>query len=259
MSDGPVVMYSSGRASFAAAVRAREAHEGVRLLFCDTRAEDSDNYRFLAQSVEALGLPLVTVSDGRTPWQVAHDEHMIPNTRAKICSRVLKHEPARKWLDAEAPDALVVVGIGWSEEHRLAGVAAGHAPREVWAPLTEPPYLDGAGLDALIRSFGIEPPRMYAHGYAHANCAGGCFLAGQAAWRHLLLDSPEQYAIHEANEERFRAERGDFAILRDRTGGGTRPLPLIELRRRVESDGQVDLLDWGGCGCTSGEALAVSS
>jgi hypothetical protein len=252
--SGPVVMYSSGLSSFAAALRARDAHEGVRLLFCDTKAEDTDNYRFLRESVTAIGLPLVTVADGRTPWEVAHAEHMIPNTRAKICSRVLKHEPAKKWLDANALDALIVLGIGWSETHRLAGIAAGHAPREVWAPLTEPPYLERDDLMALSRSLGIEPPRMYSHGYAHANCAGGCFLAGQAAWRHLLLDSPEAFAKHEVEEEKFRAERGDFSVLRDRTGGTTKPLPLTVLRRRVESDGQVDLFDWGGCGCTSGDA-----
>lgn len=250
-----VVMFSTGAGSFAAAVRAREAHEGVRLLFCDTKAEDADNYRFLRESVDVLGLPLVTVADGRTPWEVAHDEHMIPNSRVPLCSRKLKHEPARKWLDEHAPDALVVVGIGWDESHRLPGIAAGHKPREVWAPMTEPPYLDKAATLDLIRSFGIEPPRMYDHGYAHANCAGACFRAGQAAWRHLLLDSPELYAEQEAQEEEFRARFGDAAVLRERSGPlEGRPLPLRVLRERVQEGGQIDLFDWGGCGCTSGEA-----
>ena len=223
-------------------------------LFCDTKVEDADNYRFLNDCERVLGLRLHRVADGRTPWQVAHDEHMIPNTRAKICSRVLKHEPAAAWLNEHAPNALIVVGIDWTEAERLPGIAAGHAPREVWAPLAEPPFQHKDDYNVVLRDLGVEPPRMYRYGYPHANCGGACFLAGQAQWRHLLLDSPEQYALNEAEEERFRAERGDFAILRDRTGGDTKPLPLIELRRRVESGGQIDLLDWGGCGCTSGEA-----
>jgi hypothetical protein len=40
------------------------------------------------------------------------------------------------------------------------------------------------------------------------------------------------------------------AILRDRTNGTTKPLPLTVLRRRVEAEQDgFDQLDWGGCGC----------
>lgn len=43
---------------------------------------------------------------------------------------------------------------------------------------------------------------------------------------------------------------GPHAILRDRTGNGTAPLPLVELRRRVKGQPDtVDLFDIGGCGC----------
>jgi hypothetical protein len=43
---------------------------------------------------------------------------------------------------------------------------------------------------------------------------------------------PDRYAHAEAEEQRLRAELGDVAILRERRGGVTRPLPLTELRRR---------------------------
>lgn len=47
--------------------------------------------------------------------------------------------------------------------------------------------------------------------------------------------------------------RDDVAILKRSAGGVVRPFPLSELRREVEASGQLDLLDWGGCGCFSDE------
>lgn len=258
MTTDVIVMFSGGLGSFGAAIRAIERYGliNVTLLFCDTRVEDADSYRYIREAATALSAPLVRVADGRTPWDVANDEGMIPNSRVPLCSRVLKHEPARRWLDQNAPDALVVVGLGWHEQHRMVGTEAGHAPRRCWFPMTEPPYLERPELEALSRSYGVEPPRMYAHGYAHANCAGACLRAGQGAWRHLLLDSPDLYAEQEAREEAFRARTGkDVAVLRERSGAREgKALPLRVLRERVESDGQVDLFDWGGCACTSGES-----
>ncbi len=254
-----VVMYSGGLSSFAAAVRVKIQHgpDAATLLFADTRVEDVDCYRFLRQSAAALDLPLIEVADGRTPWDVADDEGMIPNSRVPLCSRVLKHEPSRRWLTDNAPDALLAVGLGWHEQHRVDGVRRGWEPWKVDFPMTRPPYLDPADLVTLVRSYGIEPPRMYAHGYPHANCAGACLRAGQAAWRHLLLDSPRLYAEQEAREEAFRERTGkDVAVLRERSGPREgMALPLRVLRERVERDGQIDLFDWGGCACTSGESV----
>ena len=61
---------------------------------------------------------------------------------------------------------------------------------------------------------------------------------------------PDVYRRHEAEEEKLRHRLGkDVAILRDRRGGKTRPLPMREFRERIEAGGQCDLFDWGGCGC----------
>lgn len=258
-----VVQFSAGRGSFAAAHRAVERYGSnrVRALFCDTTVEDADCYRFLVEGAEALGIRLDVAADGRNPWDLADDEHMIPNSRVPTCSRVLKHEPAARWLDEHTPDALVVSGIGPWEAHREEGIRAGHLPRATWFPLLEPPWLDEDALLDLIRSYGIEPPRMYAAGYPHANCAGGCFRAGHAAWRLLLRDSPDLFAWHEWREHNFRRRRGVFAsILRWRSGPlDGQPMTLTTFRRLVESgnEGQLDLFDYGGCGCTPGDAGGV--
>jgi hypothetical protein len=64
-------------------------------------------------------------------------------------------------------------------------------------------------------------------------CGGACVRGGQRHWAHLLKVFPDRYAQAEADEQRLRAELGPVAILRDRRGGVSRPLPLTELRRRL--------------------------
>jgi hypothetical protein len=94
-------------------------------------------------------------------------------------------------------------------------------------------------------------------GFEHNNCGGACVRGGHAQWAHLLGAFPERYAAAEQHEQRMRDMLdADIAILRDRSGGTTKPLPLTVLRRRVEGreDGFFDPYDWGGCGCFTEEA-----
>ena len=104
---------------------------------------------------------------------------------------------------------------------------------------------------AWLKREGIEVPRLYKLGHNHNNCGGFCVKAGHAQFIHLLKTMPERFAYHERKEQSMRDELGDVSILRDRSGGEAKPLTLRELRERYETKkgGQLDLLDWGGCGC----------
>src|SRR5690606_21573486 len=64
-----------------------------------------------------------------------------------------------------------------------------------------------------------------------------------------------RYLYHERREQELRDFLGkDVAILLDRRGGGARPMTLREFRERLEADDkQLDLNEWGGCGCFSGD------
>lgn len=256
-----VVMHSGGAGSWAAGMRAAQRYgtERLVLLFADVggdslhphTGEDEDVYRFVVEGAARIGGELVRVADGRTVWEVFRDERMIGNTRLSVCSRALKQRPVHAWLEANAPDdALVVVGIDWSEAHRLPAMERAYAPRQVWAPLTEPPLLDREQVLQQVREAGLEPPAMYAAGFPHANCGGFCVRAGQGQFLQLLEQNPDRYAWHEQQEQDLRDRLGkDVAILRDRRGGTTRPLTLRTLRERAEGAGQVDHDDIGGCGC----------
>lgn len=249
-----IVMFSGGVGSWAAASRVIEQHgrDGVTLLFADTLAEDDDLYRFIDEAAGKLGVPLVKVQDGRTPWQVFRDVRHIGNTRIAPCSHLLKQAPCRRWLEENTvpSSTAIYVGIDWSEEHRLAAVVRHWQPYAeiVDAPLCQPPYVDKSQVLQALSATGIRPPRLYEMGFPHNNCGGACVKAGHAQWRLLLRTNPARYAQEEARECELRGLLGDVAILRDRRGGRTRPLPLSVLRERTPvASGEDD--EWGGCGC----------
>jgi hypothetical protein len=62
---------------------------------------------------------------------------------------------------------------------------------------------------------------------------------------------PERFAMWEEKEQEIIRHIGkEVSILTDMKDGIKRPLPLVELRRRVESQPLlVDDQDLGGCGC----------
>lgn len=248
-----VVMFSGGVGSWAAARRVADTHGtgGLILLFADTLIEDCDLYRFLDEAAADIGAPLVKVADGRTPFEVFRDVRYLGNTRIAPCSRILKQEVTRRWMAENAPDAVVVLGIDWTEEHRIVGARRGWAPWEVEAPLCERPYVMKPDLLNDLEARGIRRPRLYAEGFAHNNCGGGCVRAGHAQFAHLFRTRPEVFAEWERGEEDMRQFLGaDVAILRDRTGGETKPYTLAAMRTELERQpGLFDSDDWGGCGC----------
>ncbi|MCI2421130.1 hypothetical protein MOQ72_27170 [Saccharopolyspora sp. K220] len=234
-----VIQYSGGIGSWATAQRvaARHGTGDMILLFSDTLLEEDSLYAFLAESAAQLGAPLVRVTDGRTPFEVYWATRFLGNARLAPCSKVLKQQPARQWLQAHVdPDATTLyVGIDASESHRIPGIRAGWTPWTVEFPLTEEPELTKDAMLAEARALGLTPPRAYEEGFAHANCAGMCVRGGQKHWRRLLECHPDRFVGYERQEQEFRAEFGDVAILKEQRNGVVRPLPLTELRHRHEN------------------------
>jgi hypothetical protein len=248
-----LVMFSGGICSWATAKRVVERHgkDGVTLLFADTKMEDEDLYRFLDEAAANVGVPLVKIADGRTPWEVMKKERMIGNSRIDPCSKILKRNLLNRWVaDHCAPDETVVhVGLLWDEQFRLTKLQARTKPWRYEAVMTEKPWVSKDDMFRLLKLEGIEPPRLYAMGFAHNNCGGFCVKAGQAHFANLLRVMPERYAFHEAKEEEMRTLVGDHSIMKDPRNGKKVPLTLREFRLRIEAGKEYDLFDLGGCGC----------
>lgn len=259
-----VVMFSGGIGSWMTAKRVLDANRpcDLTLLFADTLVEDEDTYRFLGDAAAQIGAPLVTVADGRTPFEVFNDDHFLGNARLANCSKYLKQKPCRAWIEAncDPDDTVLYVGIDWTETHRMPAISEGWEPYRVEAPLTEPPFYAKQQMIAEAIKVGLEPPSAYAEGFPHANCgAQGCVRGGQAYWKNILIQRPEVYAKTEAAEQEIRTTDwgSEATILKDRTGGEATPMTLQEFRERnAAQPSMFDEFEWGGCGCFTEEVPA---
>jgi hypothetical protein len=270
-----IVNVSGGLTSYEALRRTIERHgkESVAAYFADVRGlnptseehsgEDEDVYRFIADQERLFGITIHRVIEHRDIWQVMFDERfmtlMIPGKGIIApCSKILKREAIEREVARNHADERIthVYGMDWSEPHRMQRLVEEHAPMPVWFPLAERPYVDKCHIAAQLEAIGIAPPRMYKAGFEHANCGGFCVKAGQAHFANLLRWYPERYRYHEEMEQKFRQHVGkDVAILKDRRGGGKRPMTLREFRERIEAGGEYDQTEWGGCGCFASGAI----
>ncbi|MEV0220691.1 hypothetical protein [Streptomyces sp. NPDC050704] len=101
--------------------------------------------------------------------------------------------------------------------------------------MCNPPHLTKDEMLDQARAAGLEPPRLYELGFGHNNCGSLCVRGGHRHWARVLEVFPQRYAEAERQEQELRAELGDVAFLRDRSGGRSRPLTLTEFRERQEA------------------------
>ncbi|GLF98271.1 phosphoadenosine phosphosulfate reductase domain-containing protein [Streptomyces yaizuensis] len=236
-----VIQFSGGIGSALTAVRVAEQRgtQNMVLLIADTRAEDPDLWRFSDDIARLLGLRLTVVRDGRDPWEVFADQRFLGNDRLAPCTFVLKQKPCRRWMSEHAPPGETIAYVGIEpndrDRRRIPAIARNWHPWRTEFPLADGPDATKGELLDEVRALGVRPPRLYELGFPHNNCFGSCVRAGQRQWKHLLTTLPERYAHAETKEEELRGLLGDVAILRDRRGGTSRPLPLAELRTRQQT------------------------
>jgi hypothetical protein len=250
-----VIMYSGGIGSYMAAKRVaqRECIDDIILLFSDTLTEDEDLYRFIEETKEEIGAQFIRLCDGRDVWQTFKDVRFLGNSRIAPCTRILKQEPARNWIQNNfSPDEVILyVGIDWTEIHRIEKIQKNWNPYKVLAPLCEEPYLTKNEMLKKLERKGIKKPRLYDFGFSHNNCGGFCVKAGQAHFKNLLTTMPDRYHYHEEKEQEMIEYLGkDVSILKRQKNNITYRLTLRKLREDVEKGSKdIDLFDFGGCGC----------
>lgn len=195
------------------------------------------------------------IAEGRDPWEVFHDARWIGNSRVAQCSAELKQRMAREWVEERYShdEALIYVGIDWTEIHRMKAIERGWSPYEIKAPMTEAPYWDKHEMLKALKDDGIQRPRLYSMGFAHNNCGGFCVRAGQGHFINLLQNKRDLYLYHEQKELEMQEYLGrtDVSILTRDIKGEDHKLTLRQLREEWESGlgNQIDLNDIGGCGC----------
>jgi hypothetical protein len=253
-----IVSLSGGVASAVAADRAiqRYGRDAVTLWFADTSWEDEDLHRFLDDLMQRWGGVLVRYCDGRTPLEVAEQHQIIPNQKIAPCSFELKVKPFRKYIEALPKPLTVLLGLDWSEPHRMTAPKRNYEAIEdvtvdyplMWRPLEFRPYIE------VVRSWGVEPRRLYALGAPHNNCGLRCVKQGIKEWLRLRYAFPERFIEVRDWEQAQRAKggaRATYAIARDQTGGDVKPLTLAEIELREEKpDAEESQADLFGCMCS---------
>lgn len=248
-----MVSVSSGVPSAVAAdiCLTRFGHDTVELVFCDTGIEDGDNYRFLHQCINRWHKGVITLKDGRTPLEIAEDEHIIPNQFLATCTERLKfklfkeHAARRK---AEGYDVIVVLGFDWKDRNKKITRGKYKGKRRPVPSVVEYRAL-GYGVfypliskrsfvidtESTVKAWGIEPPQMYRMGYTHANCGGCCVKQGAKDWRRTLVNFPDRYAQFEEWERQQRLDptMSKYSFLRDERGGTRKNKTLAQLRSEV--------------------------
>ena len=245
-----VVFFSGGISSYCAAKLTIETcgSKNVTLLFTDTLTEDEDLYRFIRDAAHKFQCRFVWLKEGRDVWQVFNDIKFIGNTRFDPCSRILKREIARAWINENAQQAVLVFGFDEFEKNRAERVSKAYAPQLCEFPLIENIISYSAKIDLVLRG-GIQLPRLYKLGFSHNNCGGFCVKAGQAHFANLYRTMPERYNYH-AGKEREMINKGvkHKGIIRVEHQGVKSYLPLDEFVRHIES-GLFDENDTRGCDC----------
>lgn len=234
------VHYSGGLMSWGAAKLACDKYgsENIVLLFSDVGTEDPDVYRFLVQGASALGahLEIIRMNQGGVyvkPWDIAFKKKTIPNWKFSICSGELKIKPALKWEKEHLPqNCPIIIGFSIEEIERIERMRKRKDGYIYEFPLAEKPYTSVCQIREWLRELNIEEPKMYAEGFNHANCNGGCFKAGLGHWARLYRERPEVFAYHEAKEKEWQETTGKDMTVCMRKG---QRILLSELRELVNA------------------------
>jgi hypothetical protein len=250
-----IIHFSGGVSSYVAARRVIDKYgtEDAVLLFCDTLIEDEDLYRFNKDAEVSLGVPITVIADGRDPFQLFKDKRYLGNAQQGICSLHLKRNLADKWVKDRFKDGECVqhFGLDYSEMHRIERLIERKAPYAVDFPLTWKPVLTKESIFEIVKSDGLEIPRLYSFSH-HNNCGGGCVKAGVSHWKDLWANMPERFRWWESKEQELRDFLGkpvtitNYVIKGDKVG-----VTLAELRQKWEQQPSLfdGLFEYGGCGC----------
>lgn len=213
-----VAGFSGGKDSTAMVLAMQERGERLDALFTTPTGDELPELWAHWQDIaDRVGVPVVT-PQAPTLAEVIESQKMLPNHRARFCTRMIKIAPAVAWVarkTLEGFDVTMCVGLRADEEERKGIIDARINTR---FPLRE--YGMGlAGVHGFLRERGIKVPKR-------TDCAR-CPYQKLGEWWDLWKEHPEIY--EDAVEDEIRhghTYRSD--------GRDTWPASLAELRAEFE-------------------------
>ncbi|WP_129688299.1 hypothetical protein [Gottfriedia acidiceleris] len=254
-----VIMFSGGAASAYIAYQTVNTYgkENCKLFFTNTLWEDEDNYRFMNEVSEYIGIDITERIDGRTPEEVFYDYRFLGNARMAKCSEELKVRQTLIYLeelrDEHNLEPILYFGIGPHEKHRAENLTSFYEhwplePVQTRFPMIHT-FREDLDVKGIIQNdWGIKLPRMYTiaeelrpdlaalgfKGFSHANCGGRCVRGGFQHYAMLYAIWPERYKEQEEMEENFRKHFDKDVSMMKKDG---KPYTLRQYREILEKEG----------------------
>ena len=251
-----IISYSGGLASFFEAKLCIEEYgkENVELVFCDTKSENYDLYRFLKDTEKYLGKKIKYLTEGRDIWEVAFDRNYMFNSQVAECTIKLKIEMFMEYIyQYDMNDITVHIGYDYTELHRLERTRPYYKCKV--DSLISRSELTKQNMKDELCNIGIVLPLLYRLGFSHNNCNGFCFKAGIGHFKQLYIKMPDVFNYHMNKELELREQMGKDVSILKRFGG---PYTLYQLKQDFIRNGTQlsfdEEFDIGGCSCFVGDS-----
>lgn len=173
---------------------------------------------------DLLGKPLMPVTSGKSLQGLIRQWTMLPNNKARWCTRVLKLESYYRWMRENAP-CVSYVGLRADEEGRAGMSFPEEAGIAVRFPMREWGWTE-ADVWSFLEQRDVKIP-------ARTDCAR-CYHQTLGEWWRLWKLHPDTYADAEAQEEWVSEQRGKQYTFRS-PHRDTWPASLRELRALFEA------------------------
>lgn len=187
-----VVAISGGKDSTALALALAEREPRDYEYICTPTGDElPELFEHLDRIEVMLGKPLVRLGVGKDLYQLIDEMEMLPNFRARFCTRILKIEPAIAYMQALPSGSVMYVGLRADEEER------------------EGIYGDDVRCDFPFRRWGWNIEDVYGYLESRGVCVpkrtdcAVCYHQRIVEWRNLWRDHPELYWKGVSIEERY--------------------------------------------------------
>jgi len=191
-----VIWFSAGVTSAVAAKIVVDKYRNVypvHLVNTDTGSEDDDNYRFMNDISDWIGVPLEIIRNEKyeNTFAVYRAFNFIKNENGAKCTVELKKVPRRLYEDLSGD--LQVFGYDADEPDRVAKFTTNNPEVTTWFPLIDRDVTKTDSRQILAQA-GIKVPRTYAEGFKNANCLNyGCVKGAMGYWNHVRRMRPRVF------------------------------------------------------------------
>ena len=197
-----VVALSGGKDSSALALGLAEREpRDYTYIFTPTGDELPELFEHVSDLESRLQKPVERIGIGKTLTELIEEVKMLPNFRARWCTRMLKIEPAIAYMQALPPGSVLYVGLRADEEAR------------------EGIYGDDVTCDFPFRRWGWGINDVYSFLEERGVCVpirtdcAFCYHQRIIEWRNLHRDHPDLFwkasAIEERHGHTFRSPGRD--------------------------------------------------